>query len=323
MKFLKSRKNYAAGLRLYELANAPATSATTDKLKQLLSMKYPQFVRNLKGMADDPKLLTLIKAGMYDGNKDDERIVFPESSSVYPVLGLIPTQNEIDIDSSLLWQLNSTAEKSFGIDKILSGNAVTIKSPLVILNGKYILDGHHRWSQVYAMNKDAKIVCYDLRTKQANIDPQQVLKAIQLAIAAMTKDVPVAEVKGQNLLRTSEDVIVAYVAKGEHSMKPEFKGAQDYVVELVGKKDASVTDKASLAAYVWKNVAQMQQTNQPYKGANAPERGVMPQTDDVLDTTQFKTLLNSGAINFLEPVKRETDAPVSQQAAPNKEAVPA
>lgn len=38
-----------------------------------------------------------------------------------------------------------------------------ILSPILINKGHYIIDGHHRWSQLYMVNDKAKIVAYDIK----------------------------------------------------------------------------------------------------------------------------------------------------------------
>lgn len=243
MKYLQPRATYVANHRLLEAveaAIAPVPSPTTDKLKTMLEQRYPEFVRQLQSQAADPKLLAVIKAGMYDGDREDERIVFPDKPTAHYVRDLIPMQNEIDVDGSLRFQLSTTPEKNFGLDKIVAGEPITIVAPLVILNGKYVLDGHHRWSQTYAMNKDGQIVCFNFTTKASDIDPQQVLKAMQMAIAAITHEVATATVKGENLLRASEQAVLDYVTEGKGSTKAEFKGASDEAVRIVGVKHADV-----------------------------------------------------------------------------------
>ena len=109
---------------------------------------------------------------------------------------LIPTQNEIDFDKSITHILKNTFPDT--IDKIYKGDSVEIVSPVVVLNDKYILDGHHRWSQVYTGNPEATIKCLVL---YADIKPLDMLKILQLAIVQELKKIPTSVVKGSNIFK--------------------------------------------------------------------------------------------------------------------------
>jgi hypothetical protein len=98
-------------------------------------------------------------------------------------------------------------------------------------------------------------------------DPISGLKATQLGIAGDIGRVPSGKVEGPNLLEIGKNALIAYVVK---TVKPE-------VLEEF-KKAGKANDANSVAEYVWKNVEQMQQNNQPVSGA--PGREIMPQTDD-------------------------------------------
>ena len=65
----------------------------------------------------------------------------------------------------------------------MKGNA-DVGGPVVTYNGKYVIDGHHRWSQVYAANPDAKVPTIDIR---GNLKPSEMLKVVHAAIAADRK----------------------------------------------------------------------------------------------------------------------------------------
>jgi len=267
------------------------------KLRSMLHSRYEDFVERLANECNDPKLLAAIQAGRFDGKPEDERIAFPSSTSIHTVRNLLPTQWEVDVDKSLMHQLSYEAGKCNQLLTILSGSPVTIKSPLVILNGRYIIDGHHRWSQVYAMNPDARIVCFDLRTKE-RIDPIDFLRAMQLAIATVAPIEP-NKVEGRNLFEISKNDALLYMLHGKGSMKG-FKGISTGSVMAFQMKRNWVKTAEDVAEIVLENILTMQDNNPPIDGA--PDRNVMPQTDTAIGRSEFKEHLKSGIINYKEPL---------------------
>ena len=83
----------------------------------------------------------------------------------------------------------------------MKGNA-DVGGPVVTYNGKYVIDGHHRWSQVYAANPDAKVPTIDIR---GNLKPSEMLKVVHAAIAAATGDLPTSNPEGINILGGVEE----------------------------------------------------------------------------------------------------------------------
>jgi len=120
-----------------------------NKLQSIFRQEYKSFVAALGGFAKDPKFRAFVK------NADEVKSTVKLVS--IPVTKLIPTQNEIDVDKSLKFPLTNASAAQYA----LKGGAVKVAAPIITFNGKYIIDGHHRWSQLYAVNKDAKIVAYD------------------------------------------------------------------------------------------------------------------------------------------------------------------
>lgn len=226
------------------------------KLKIIFKQNYPGFVSALGKFASDPKFRQFVKDT--DLSKSSVQI------TAISVTKLIPTQNEIDVDKSLAFPLTKPEAAAFA----LKGGSVKVAAPIIVFNGKYIIDGHHRWSQLYAMNKDARIVAYDFTNPDIK-NPLDALKLTQVAIvAAGASKIPSNTVKGANLLKMAEDALKQYVQKT----------ITDPTVEVF-KKMKQLDNKEGIAGYIWDNVKAMQQTSQPVAGA--PGRGVMPQADDV------------------------------------------
>jgi hypothetical protein len=259
-----------------------------DDLNQIVDLPVQQFVDKFKNLASDPKVQAVINAGHTDANPKDEVITFSQAN--IDVKKLKPTQNEIGMDESLK---NIITDKFGTVASILKGGAVTIKAPIISLNGEWIIDGHHRWSQVYAGNPECQITAYDMK---ANIDPETALKAVQMAIAADAGKLPLVNAKGTNMLAASADQVQQYVeSNGDVKVAQMYKDA--------GKiKNA---DLPSLGNVITANVMQMQKTSQPMPGA--PPRSSMPQTDDA---PGFADKLKQGMVNFIDPkasdVKKES-----------------
>jgi hypothetical protein len=225
-------------------------------LKDLLKMDYPLFVKELGDNIKDPKFQTAIKS-LSDQHPLNFRTVAPKVSD------LKPTQNEIDVDKSLKFPLTNPESARI----CLKGGLIAVAGKRIITGGggKFIIDGHHRWSQVCALNPEAKISAIDLSDIK---DPMKALKATQLGIAADLGKIETQSVEGQNLLKMSKDALISYVAK---TIKvPE-------VLEVF-KKAGKGDSPEAVGQFIWTNVDKMQKSNQPVSGA--PERGLMPQTDD-------------------------------------------
>lgn len=273
-------------------------------LDEIIQLPYAQFVDKLKELAKDSKVQSVINAGKTDGKTEDESFTFEEVD--FDVKTLNPLQNEIDMDGSLLFPLNN---QSKDLENILKGEAVTILGPVVVFqtNGvDYIIDGHHRWSGVYGINKDGKVNGIRLISK-TKIEPARILKAAQLAIASLKKDVPTSDAKGVNLLTISEDALKSYVKEGTGSLKG-FKGIQPEVIKRFSSVKKELNSVDSISDYIWQNVLSMKQTSgDMWKKLNI-KRDFMPQTDlgaegKAKDVETRKTVdkLTSGTINFIEP----------------------
>jgi hypothetical protein len=225
-----------------------------QKLQSIFKQNYQGFVAALGKFASDPKFRQFVK----DTDENKSKV----SLTSIPVTKLVPTQNEIDVDKSLAFPLTDAAAAAYA----LKGGAVKVASPIIVFNGKYIVDGHHRWSQLYAMNKDAKIVAYNFTNPDVTT-PLDALKATQVAIlGAGATSIPKATVEGKNLLKMDEATIKKYV----------IDKTVDPVVDTFNQKK-QIDSKEGIADYIWTNVQSMQQTSQPVSGA--PGRGVMPQAD--------------------------------------------
>jgi len=224
--------------------------------KYLKNRKYEDYVEILNEMVKDEKFSPLIKeaAGGELANVDLEM-----SIADIPVTRLMPTQNEIDLDKSLKFGLSVP-----GNIKNYFNNPVEIKMPLISYNGTYIIDGHHRWSQVFCFNPNAKMTCINF---EGDLSPIQMLKSTQLAIAASINKVPTANVRGTSLYKVSEADLRRYVDKN----------FSDKCVKDLMKVLKNIKSRDEAVDYVVNNAMKLKSNNTPIIGA--PKRDFMPQTD--------------------------------------------
>lgn len=227
----------------------------------LLRKPYPDFVTALGDFAKDKKFIEFLKSKPAKASNITEVFI--------PVSKLIPTQNQIDLNKSLAYPLIDTASAK----QCLKGGNVSIAGKkIIVYNGKYIIDGHHRWSQLYSINKDAKIACYNF-VNPAVKGPIGALKMTQLSILATGADIAPEVVNGVNLLKANKEQIEKFVIS-------RIKNGPMIAFESFNKIPAGVEGdeaKKEIADYIWENIQEMQKTSQPIKGA--PKRDYMPQAD--------------------------------------------
>ena len=238
------------------------------------------FVNQFKSIASDLKVQAILKAGLEDGDIEDEKITYGKGKVA--VKGLLPTQAEIGFDQSIS---NILTDKYGSLQSILDGNA-DVGGPIVTYNGKYIIDGHHRWSQVYAANPNASMENLDIKGK---LPPTEILKIVHAAIAAKIGEVPSDEPEGINILNgiTEKEVLDA--------VNSELKS--DKVKQIWASKGQK--DNSAVAKYIYDNLKTLISKNKPVSGA--PGRKDMPQTDQEGPATDKLSLLQKGIVNFNNP----------------------
>lgn len=175
---------------------------------------------------------------------------------------LIPTQQNISLSKSL-----GMINKPGWSEKIINTPLEAFNDPTITYAGKYIIDGHHRWSKVYALNGgDSEIKVLNFPAIEG-VSWEDMLKATQLAIVAANPGAKlVNEVGNDNMLKSSKEEIKKFV----------IDNVCDEVVAALKAKGRG-DNKEAVADKIGDNVIEMQKTSQPVEGA-AP-RSVMPQTD--------------------------------------------
>ena len=279
-------------IKLKDLLESSESEKTVDDLLKIGN--YTAFVKKLQSVINDQEVMGLLDSGTLDGSANDEKVSISKSS--LKVKNGIPTQSEIDIDKSLSWQLNGKGQTQ----AIMAGGTITIAGPIITLNNKYILDGHHRWSQAYCFNPESNITSINLSGIK---DWKTALKAMQIAIGVEIGKIPINVVNGKNLLKMGSSHIVKYVEK-HIQPKPLQDMVNSDVFRTWAKQNNHIlnvedmaTNKNLAGAFVANNVKTMQSRSKPPSGVS--NRGFMPQTGDA---PGFAAKLASGDVNFLQPV---------------------
>jgi hypothetical protein len=275
-------------MKLTSLVKLILEDETDDKLADL-STKFDtgtieDYVAALQKYATDPRVIAVLKAGQTDSKgKADER--FSVSGATPEVKNLKPTQNEIGAVDSLK---NILTDAYGSLDGFLKGTA-SFPEPIIIYNGEYVLDGHHRWSQVYAANPDCKVQTINVT---GTLSPEQILKVVHTAIAAdagQTKTIQ-ADRSGGNLLKYTDDDVYKYVEENlnEKALK---------VWAKYGFEDAN-----SIAQHIAENVRTMIAKSKPESWA--PTRDFMPQPGKS-GSDDWGKLMKQGDVNFNQPTQSD------------------
>ncbi len=266
--------------KLFEVKEEEISQAELNNLYNFLKKlaekdSLGDYVKQLNTMLEDKDAKQiLIKAF----GKAEHGYKFDGAVKNIAVKDLHPTQSEIDVDKSIGWPFKNAETAKTNGEKYYGGKPVSMPFPLVTFDGKYILDGHHRWSQVFAFNPDAEMVCVDITlAKDSDIkklSPNDALKICQGVLAAKRAQdgkgkIPQSKVEGANVFKMSEDDIKNKV--GEY-----IKKSKEAAEELA--KAAKLDSVDGLKDLLSSNLLKLQKDNKKYSDAGNP-RGDMPQTD--------------------------------------------
>ena len=271
------------------------------------------YVGILKRYAADPEFRKMITSGDKDADPSDEKVTVTRASA--PAAKLKPTQAEIGFEQSLKDQVTNPAwkpvQKALGLDgePIIMPSTDNPPPAILVWNGTYILDGHHRWSQVMMMNPTGK-VAIDNVTGPAIDNEEEALKAMQMAIAAGAKNVVTKAAQGANLMQATDEQVSSYV----------MKNITDEVLQLlVQAKKIAKPDKQLAANYIAGNLKHIKKHVGKFPRAQGmPQAGASGIPQD-----KVNKLLGTGKINFDAPSPADSGAKQTrdialQGAAPSK-----
>ena len=303
--------------------------------------EYEEFVKALAGVAEfpggkeqivkiDKSVRAVLNLGLKDGEVSDEQV--PVSAEEMAVGQLQPTQAQIGLLDSIgyiAFVLN--AEKQFPtIQSYKSGKPNIGGKRIITANGKYILDGHHRWSGVYMINPDAEIQTWDLKMKSN--DPEKMLSTIQLSIAASYRALLMKNANAKSdIFNYSGSVreLVEKVLRGEFGFSGgKFENCATFIqimadvpleeldLSAQGKGDSEVLEIVNSLLEKYPQVldtlaenAEIVKSKKPKAGA--PLRVAMPQPEDTAKMTgntpgdlptAVANKLKSGELNFKDPM---------------------
>jgi hypothetical protein len=283
--------------------------ASMKTVKDMLNMPYDEFVKVLKDNASDERINTILNLGQKDGIPTDEivKVTFEE----YNVNKLLPTQSQIGIGESFFQMVkhNPTNPEHF------------IKHPdeaafpnrrILTANGKFIIDGHHRWSQIFLFNPNAKICAINIEIPGIK-EPKTFLKIVQLAIAATYKGVYTKQANSQTDI-FSDSMTKEKIIETVKEILPE------NVIELCKKSYGFDSDEK-----VYDKIANNGLYLKKFKPEFAPERKYMPQPSDTAEKAgkspdnvkglpgSFLRTLQTGKLNFKKPFINPTPTPAKKE----------
>lgn len=243
------------------------------KFSKYIKGDYKSFVSVLKTLIKDEKVKNFLKYGV-DSHKNRNK--FSVTITQARCSNLIPTQNEIAVDKSLDWVLqNPTIMQQY-----LSDNVIMVgNTPIVTFNNKYIIDGHHRWSQVYCVNPDARLKVVNF---SKDCDAFEMLKAAQLAIGLTTGEIITKAVESKDLLNISTSDLVHYINEK----------ISEEVQRIFGTKKQAIRILVN-------NCLRLRKENYPI--SNAPDREYMPQMNEPNGNLKnVISVLKKGDVKFFE-----------------------
>lgn len=244
----------------------------------------PAAVRSLANSAKDKEDLKSSLKGSFDKqDKDDVVSVTPGATPA--VNDLIPTQKEIDLVKSIGWPMGDLDT----LEKMITTKTSTAPGSISV-SGNLVIDGHHRWSSIFAISGPTGTVKVDDISLPGKTQAEK-LAAAQLAIAAYKpadSKQPAAEGEiEKNILGASSETVEKMLLDAEGEKDPDAPGIilnpkfiegcsnSKIVADWAGFEigaDAE-TVKNALAKKVGQNLAQMK------SNPDAPARPDMPQFD--------------------------------------------
>ena len=318
------------------------------KLSQMINKPYSEFIQELTAQTPpsegevvapvDSKVVAVLNLGKKDLNLKDEIVPVDDKSNL-PVKSLFPTQSQIGLFDSIGFLAFIYPDR---VENPLNGVANFGGERILTANKKYILDGHHRWSQTYIINPDASIPCLNL---SLNVKSEKdMLKVIQMAIASTYGSIVMKSANAKTdiynpsiLKKWNEEYkitgdttlgLIKAVLDGKfgvpedkkNGVKGDIKNVEKFV-DLIAKSK-NLKDRSDVEKYLAKNADELIKNNG--KPADAPMRAIMPQPGDTADATgkkegekiagipkDFVDKLKSGDLNFKPEFKPKTTKVVS------------
>lgn len=267
-----------------------------------------QVLEAAKKMVADPKMKQVLLAGLTDGNPQDEVVKITSGSK--KARELTPTQAEIGSQQSLDDQIMDKFGGTMLAAGINGGKVPSKDGSFPILTfGNYILDGHHRWSQVYATNPEATLETAEISAPGID-NPTKALNLVHLILLSLYGKSITKDFQGQNLFKMKADDIRNYV----------LANIVDSTVQKLAQAGLiSSPDKNEAAEMYVRNLEQLKNTEGKYP------RLVMPQplesgdksamTEAPPDAAQGKVNFNNPKVSDLQAAWSTNDGPTVMEQA--------
>lgn len=252
-----------------EAAPEAAPEATPEDAKEVLAelkdSDYEEFVKILNSDGKSKAFLDYLRQHYKLGDDAIKTVKQAQASEgTVKCSQLQPTQKNISLSKSLgIMKTNPAWTK-----KIIETPEAAFDTPTVTYAGKFIIDGHHRWSKAYALNGgDSTIKVLNFPAIDG-VTWEDMLKAVQLAIVNTNPSASlINKVGDDNMLTMDSEAIYKFAVDN----------MADEIVETLKAKGRG-DDKEAAAKKIAENVVGMQNSSQPVEGA--AKRDFMPQMDD-------------------------------------------
>ena len=318
--------------------NDPEVKKKVDAIsKSFKDSGLVEYVANVNDMMSDDKgrLALELVAGTLPDDKLKKlglkNVTFKfVANKATPVSYLQPTQSEISLQDSLEIPV---ANKFNCMSDLIKGHSVKLGIPIITCNGKFIIDGHHRWLQAACVNPDATMETLDLQIDTGVLgvdftDTEDILKVTQSLIMAIAlksgkTKLPSSDSKSlENLYSLSAkqlfDKIINLncsheglnvLACTERVCDGKFSDeVESRVINAVNSITDDRLDEVKKSIYAWKDLdddvkaavyltANCLSLPKPYE--NATLRKYMPQTDGGDDMNISQAELNKAAADGL------------------------
>lgn len=321
-----------------DAAKDKTIQSSLDKIsRSLKDAGLAEFVGDINAMMSDEKgrlALELFAGSLTEDQLNEmglKHVTFSlVANGATPVANLHPTQNEIGFSNSLK---KPVANFKNCLPNMIAGNSVELGIPIITCNGKLIIDGHHRWSQVACVNPDATMKCLDLQIKVGTdgIDFQDagdVLKVTQALLAAIalrngknklpSSDSPSLEnlysLNGKQLFDKitgmQEKDGLTFLGSKSKITDGKFQDAESTAKKVTDKEFKNLSPEEKAAVYLTSNCLVL-----PKPDPSATLRKYMPQTNGGDDMNISQAELGNAAKSGLNVKESKYDGRLSKLEA--------
>ena len=244
------------------------SQAELQLLSKLRSQSYRAYISDLAKLPASDISVDLDTAS---------EIQIDREETMLTVSSLLPTQREIFLDAVIPRMKGEDGPRYFA-------DVIEIGPPIITFNGRFVIDGHHRWMSAAVINPRGKISAINFVSE--TLTPIQFLKLLQGAIVLDSGELPEApkDKYEMDVFHKSNKVILEYIDK----TIPQ---------QLLGylRDKLKLEDNERALHYVGQNALNIKYNNLPAVGS--PSRELMPQTNnqtEVLDTVVDDTPVLAG-----------------------------